>query len=447
MSVSTPNGVHRHAATLDRPGERTLREEIRTEVARLLGERQLLEPGAEDEVRIRTLIHDRVAGYQRRAAATNAPLLLEPDAVEQRLFDGLLRLGILQPLMDDPAIEEVICNGPHRIFAIQDGRKRLVSDLYFEDDDELRQLIKRLLGPAGRRLDESSPMVDARLPDGSRLNAAIPPATTRWCCVTIRKFLLRAHALEELVQLGTLTDSAAQFLEAGVQAGVNILVSGPTGAGKTTLLNALGASIASVDERIVTVEEVAELQLERQLPDCVALQARAGNVEGAGEVRIRDLVRNALRMRPTRIVVGEVRGAEALDMLLAMNTGHEGSLTTIHGNSPRDALDRLGTLAMMAEERLSGEALSRMVARTIEIVLQLRFEPITGRRRVSSIFEVTGLEGDVISGQELWKLDTARDRLVWTGIQPRCLERIRAKAIPYALPASEPHTTFERSWV
>ncbi|MBV9546099.1 MAG: CpaF family protein, partial [Chloroflexi bacterium] len=383
MSVSTPNGVHRHAATLDRPGERTLREEIRTEVARLLGERQLLEPGAEDEVRIRTLIHDRVAGYQRRAAATNAPLLLEPDAVEQRLFDGLLRLGILQPLMDDPAIEEVICNGPHRIFAIQDGRKRLVSDLYFEDDDELRQLIKRLLGPAGRRLDESSPMVDARLPDGSRLNAAIPPATTRWCCVTIRKFLLRAHALEELVQLGTLTESAAQFLEAGVQAGVNILVSGPTGAGKTTLLNALGASIASVDERIVTVEEVAELQLERQLPDCVALQARAGNVEGAGEVRIRDLVRNALRMRPTRIVVGEVRGAEALDMLLAMNTGHEGSLTTIHGNSPRDALDRLATLAMMAEERLSGEALTRMVARTIELVLQLRFEPITGRRRVS----------------------------------------------------------------
>jgi pilus assembly protein CpaF len=442
------NGVQRHAATLDRAGERALREEIRTEVARLLGERQLLEPGAEDEVRIRSLIHDRVAAYQRRAAATNAPLLLDPEAVAQRLFDGLLRLGILQPLMEDPNVEEVICNGPHRIFAIQDGRKRLVSDLYFEDDDELRQLVKRLLGPVGRRLDESSPMVDARLPDGSRLNAAIPPATTRWCCVTIRKFLLRAHALEELVRLGTLPDSAAQFMEAAVQAGVNILVSGPTGAGKTTLLNALGASIASVDERIVTVEEVAELQLERQLPDCVALQARAGNVEGAGEVRIRDLVRNALRMRPTRIVVGEVRGAEALDMLLAMNTGHEGSLTTIHGNSPRDALDRLATLAMMAEERLSGEALTRMVARTIELVLQLRFEPLTGRRRVASIFEVTGLEGGVISGQELWTLDTARDRLTWTGIQPRCLERIRAKGIPYALPPTRPEeaqTMFERN--
>ncbi len=427
-----------NAATIDRVGERTLREEIRAEVARLLGERQLLEPRAEDEVRIRTLIRDRVAAYQRRAAATNAPLLLDPEGVEQRLFDGLLRLGILQPLMDAPDVEEVICNGPHRIFVIEDGRKRLIPDLYFEDDGELRQLVKRLIGPVGRRLDEASPMVDARLPDGSRLNAAIPPATTRWCCVTIRKFLLRAHALEELVRLGTLSESAAQFLDAAVQAGVNILVSGPTGAGKTTLLNALGASIASVDERIVTVEEVAELQLERQLPDCVALQARASNIEGAGEVSIRDLVRNALRMRPTRIVVGEVRGAAALDMLLAMNTGHEGSLTTIHGNTPRDALDRLGTLAMMAEERLSGEALTRMVARTIELVLQLRFEPLTGRRRVSSIFEVTGLEGDVIAGHELWTLDTARDRLSWTGIQPRSLEKMRAKAIAYALPPTSP---------
>ncbi|MDA8219442.1 MAG: CpaF/VirB11 family protein, partial [Dehalococcoidales bacterium] len=215
---------------------------------------------------------------------------------------------------------------------------------------------------------------------------------------------------------------------------VNILVSGPTGSGKTTMLNALGASIASLDERVITVEEVAELQLERQLPDCVGLQARAGNVEGAGQIRIRDLVRNALRMRPTRIVVGEVRGAEALDMLLAMNTGHEGSLTTIHGNSPRDALDRLATLAMMAEERLSGETMAKMVARTIELVLQLRFESRTGRRRLVSIFEVAGLEGNVITGHELWVLDPARDRLVWTGLQPRCLAKMASKGVSYALP-------------
>jgi pilus assembly protein CpaF len=405
-------------------------------VSRLLGERQLLTPGPEDEERIRALIREQVAAYQRRAAATNAPLLADPEAVERRLFDGLLRLGILQPFMDSPVVEEIIVNGPNRIFVIEEGRKRLVPDLMFDDDEELRALVKRLIGPLGRRLDESSPMVDARLPDGSRLNAAIPPATTRWCSVTIRKFILRAHSLEQLVALGTLTDSAARFLDAAVAAGVNILVSGPTGSGKTTLLNALGASIASVDERIVTVEEVAELQLERQLPDCVGLQGRAGNVEGVGEIRIRDLVRNALRMRPTRIVVGEARGPEALDLLMALNTGHEGSLTTIHGNSPRDALDRLVTLAMMAEERLSNEALTKMVARTIELVLQLRFEPRTGRRRLVSIFEVAGLEGNVITGQELWALDPERDRLLWTGIQPRCLAKIAAKGVPYALPAA-----------
>jgi pilus assembly protein CpaF len=426
-------------ASSDRALERALREEIRVALDRLLGERHLLMPGPDDEERIRVLIRDHVAGYQRRAVTTNAPLLADPEAVEQRLFDGLLRLGILQPLVDDPTIEEIIVNGPGRVFVIRDGRTHLVPDLYFEDDEELHQLVKRLIGPLGRRLDESSPMVDARLPDGSRLNAAIPPATTRWCCVTIRKFILRAHSLEQLARLRTLTETAAQFLDAAVQAGVNILVSGPTGSGKTTLLNALGTSIASLEERVISVEEVAELQLERQLPNCVALQARAGNVEGAGEIRIRDLVRNALRMRPTRIIVGEVRGAEALDMLLAMNTGHDGSLTTIHGNSPRDALDRLATLAMMAEERLTGEALAKMVARTIELVVQLRFEPLTGRRRLVSIFEVTGLEAPVggypvITGQDLWLYDPSHDQLAWTGLQPRCLAKIAAKGIPYALP-------------
>jgi pilus assembly protein CpaF len=435
MAAASPSSTNgRVPRAIDRTVERSLREEIRTAISRLLGERELLTPGSEDEERIRALIHDHVSGYQRRAATTNSPLLVDPDGVERRLFDSLLGLGILQPLMDAPAIEEIICNGPGRIFVIENGQKRLVPDLYFDDDGELLQLVKRLVGPLGRRLDESSPMVDARLSDGSRLNAAIPPATTRWTSLTIRKFILRASSLEQLVELGTLPETAAQFLDAAVQTGVNILVSGATGSGKTTMLNCLGASIASLEERVVTVEEVAELQLERQLPDCVALQARAGNVEGIGEIRIRDLVRNALRMRPTRIVVGEVRGAEALDMLLAMNTGHEGSLTTIHGNSPRDALDRLATLAMMAEERLSGEALSKMVAHTIELVLQLRFDPRTGQRRLVSIFEVAGLEGNVITGQDLWTFDRAGGRLMWTGIQPRCLEKIASKAVPYRLP-------------
>ncbi len=437
MTAQPLLGQSRGIPAGDRTAERVLRAEIQEAVSRLLGEAELLSPGPEDEARIRALIRERVRAYQRRAAATNEPLLTDPEGVERRLFDRLLRLGVLQPLIEAAGIEEIICNGPNRIFVIEDGRKRLVPDLYFEDDAELRQLVKRLVGPLGRRLDASSPMVDARLPDGSRLNAVIPPATTRWSSVTIRKFILRAQSLEQLVELETLTESAARFLDAAVQGGANILVSGPTGSGKTTLLNALGSAIASAAERVITIEEVAELQLERQLPDCVALQARAGNIEGAGEIRIRELVRNALRMRPTRIVVGEVRGAEALDMLLAVNSGHEGSLTTIHGNTPRDALDRLVTLAMMAEERLSGEVLAKMVARAIELVIQVRFEPRTGRRRVETIFEVTGLEGSVIAGNALWSVDRAADQLSWTGIQPRCLGKIAARGVTYRLPASD----------
>jgi pilus assembly protein CpaF len=348
------------------------------------------------------------------------------------LFDSVFGLGILQPLIDDPRVEEIIVNGPLRIFVIRDGRKQQAVGLYFETDDELRQLVKRVVGAAGRRLDEASPMVDVRLRDGSRLNVIIPPASCRWTSLSIRKFILRAQSLDELVELGTLPAAAAEFLDAAVQAGVNILVSGQTGSGKTTLLNALGASIASLDERVVTVEEVPELQLDRQLPDCVALQARARNIEGVGEITIRDLVRNALRMRPTRIIVGEVRGAEALDMLLAMSTGHDGSLTTIHGNSPRDALDRLATLAMMAGERLGSESLVRTVSRTIELVVQLQVSMSTGQRRLASVFEVTGAENGLISGHELWGLE--QGRLVWRGRPPRCLEKMVARGIEYAPP-------------
>src|SRR5438105_7201295 len=340
--------------------------------------------------------------------------------------------------MDDPRVEEIIVNGPLRVFTIRDGRKEQTAGVYFDNDDELRQLVRRVVSSAGRRLDEAAPMVDVRLRDGSRLNAVIPPASTRWTSVTVRKFVLRAQSLQDMVKLGALSAAAAEFLDASVQAGVNILVSGQTGSGKTTLLNALGASIAGLDERVVTVEEVPELQLDRRLPDCVALQARGKNVEGVGEISIRDLVRNALRMRPTRIIVGEVRGAEALDMLMAMNTGHDGSLTTIHGNSPRDALDRLATLAMMAGERLAGEELVRMVSRTIELVIQLRVTMRTGQRRVASIFEVTGVEAGVISGHEIWGLD--RGRLVWKGRPPRCLETVSARGIEYALPVGVPVT-------
>lgn len=223
-------------STNDRAAERALRTDVRQEVSRLLDEQHLFRPRPEDEARIRTLIRERVSYYQRNAAVTNTPLIHDQQGMERRLFDGLLRLGPLQPLMDDAGVEEIIVNHPRRVFCIAGGRKRLVDDVVFDDDDEVRQLVKRLIGPLGRRLDDSSPMADARLPDGSRLNAAIPPATTRWCAVTIRKFILRAHSLEQLVALGTLPEEAARFLEAAVQAGTNIIVSGPTGSGKTTFV-------------------------------------------------------------------------------------------------------------------------------------------------------------------------------------------------------------------
>jgi pilus assembly protein CpaF len=405
-------------AATDRLAERVIRERVVEAVSRAMGEGHVLASTEQDRERVGAIVDGEVASYERRAVTTNSPLLIDPDGMKRRLLDAVFGLGILQPLMDDPRVEEIIVNGPQRIFAIRDGLKEPVSDVYFESDDELRQLIKRVVSSAGRRLDEASPMVDVRLPDGSRLNAVVPPAATRWTSLTIRKFAMRVHSLRQLVELGALPDAAAEFLDAAVQAGVNILVSGQTGSGKTTLLNALGASIAALDERVVTVEEVPELQLDRQLPDCVALQVRGKNVEGVGEISIRDLVRNALRMRPTRIIVGEVRGAEALDMLLAMNTGHEGSLTTIHGNSPRDALDRLATLAMMAGERLAS--------------VQLRVTMRTGQRRVASIFEVTGVESGVISGHEIWGLD--QGRLVWKGRPPRCMEKMAARGVPYAPP-------------
>jgi pilus assembly protein CpaF len=416
----------------DRAAERLIRGRIADAVSRSLGDGRLLTPGSQEEERVRAIIDEEVAAHERRAVTTNGALLQDADGVRRRLFDSVFGLGILQPLMADPRVEEIIVNGPLRVFTIRDGRKEQVHGVYFENDDELRQLVKRVVSGAGRRLDEASPMVDVRLQDGSRLNAVIAPASTRWTSVTIRKFVLRAHSLDQLVDLGALSSAAAEFLDAAVQAGVNIVVSGPTGSGKTTLLNALGASIVELDERVVTVEEVPELMLDRRLPDCVALQVRNKNVEGIGEITIRDLVRNALRMRPTRIIVGEVRGAEALDMLLAMNTGHEGSLTTIHGNSPRDALDRLATLAMMAGERLAGEELVRMVSRTIELVVQLRVTARTGQRRVASIFEVTGVDSGVIGGHELFGLD--QGRLTWRGRPPRCLEKMQAHGIDYALP-------------
>jgi pilus assembly protein CpaF len=429
MSTSTPV-----LSGIDGQRERAIREEVREELRRVMDVDALTEPGPADIERVRRVVADRLDAANRRAVASGEPPLADAPLLARRILDDLLGLGPLQPLLDDPSVEEIIVNGPHRVFAIEASGKRL-ADVLFEDDDELLRLVRRAIGPLGRRLDETSPMVDARLPDGSRLNAVVPPLASRWTHVTIRKFLLRARTLEDLVGLGTLTGEAAAFLESGVQAGLNMLISGGTGSGKTTCLNALGSCIAGAHERVVTIEETAELQLESMLPDCVGLQSRMPNVEGAGAISIRSLVKNALRMRPTRIIVGEVRGAEALDMLSAMNSGHEGSMCTIHANGPRQALSKLRTYAMMAEESLPARSVTEMIAEAIDLVVHLRLDGRTGRRLVASIYEVTGLEEDAVSGSELFGLTDGS--LCWTGIRPRCAARLEGAGLPWDRPAAE----------
>jgi len=410
-------------AFVDDEREALIRAEVQDELRRTLDVDALLSPGPSELARARSLIAQHIAAANRRAASLGEPPLPDAEALTRRILDRLLGLGPLQPLLDDPEVEEIIVNGPQRVFVIAGGRKHL-ADVVFEDEEQLLALVRRALGTLGRRLDETSPIVDARLTDGSRLNAVIPPLTSHSTHVTIRKFVLRARTVADLVTLDTLTPESAAFLEAAVRGGLNMLISGGTGSGKTTCLNALGAAISGLDERVVTIEETAELQLERTLPDCVGLQARLPNVEGAGAVSIRALVKNALRMRPTRIVVGEVRGPEALDMLTAMNSGHEGSMCTIHANGPREALSKLRTYALMAEEALPAQAVTEMIAEAIHLVVHLRLDATTARRAVSSIYEVSGLEGDSVTGSELFRI--VDGRLQWTGIRPRREDRIEA---------------------
>lgn len=423
----TPGAYGARLSPAQRAAERELRERVREEIRRL-------GLGPDDAEPIFALIYDEVDAYQRRAATTNLTPLEDQEATARRLYDALLGMGPLQPLMDDPEVEEIEVNAPNRIFVrLSDQTQLRVSELSFDSDEEVTGLVKRLVGPVGGRFDESAAILDAVLRDGSRLNAVMPPVAIDYTLVTIRKFLLKTYSLEQLVNNSTLPGSAAHFLEAAVQAGVNILISGQTGSGKTTVLNALASAIDPMSERVVTVEDIPELAL--TLPNCARMQVRTRNLEGTGQVTIRELVRNALRMRPTRIVVGEVRGGEALDMLQAMSTGHDGSLTTVHASSPREALDRLVTMAMMAEERPPREALVEMVASTIELVLQLGIEPRTGRRRLTHIFELASLADGRLAGNDLWKL-TSDGEVAWSGIPPRCLEKMALRGIAYNLPSS-----------
>jgi pilus assembly protein CpaF len=326
-----------------------------------------------------------LAGEVAELVAEEAALLGEADRAElaARIVRDTVGLGPLEDLLADPRVEEVMVNGPESVYVERGGRIE-ASTASFESEEELRNAIERILSPLGRRIDELSPMVDARLDDGSRVNVVIPPLSIDGPVVSIRRFGMQRPGPQELVELGTLSASQRDQLQAAVAGRRSVLISGGTGSGKTTLLNALSGFIAA-DERVVTIEDAAELRLRQ--PHVVRLESRPASVEGRGEVTIRDLLRNALRMRPDRIVIGEVRGAEALDLLTALNTGHDGALSTVHANSPADAISRLETLALMAGVGLPHEAIAEQVRRGIDLVVQIE-RRADGSRRVVDIAEV-----------------------------------------------------------
>ena len=376
-------------------------------------------------------VHAEVSRLAESVLAQEAMPLstAERDRLVNEVQHELFGLGPLEPLLADSTISDILVNSHGTIYVERRGKLE-VTNIAFKDDEHLMRVIERIVSSVGRRIDESSPMVDARLRDGSRVNAIIPPLSIDGPVLSIRRFGAEPLRMDSLIENKALTRDIADMLQMCVSARLNVLISGGTGAGKTTLLNALSAYIPE-DERIVTIEDSAELQL--QQPHVVRLETRPPNIEGKGEVTQRDLVRNSLRMRPDRIVIGEVRGGEAIDMLQAMNTGHDGSLTTIHANTPRDALARLETMIQMTGMRLSDRAMRQQIAAALDLVLQVA-RLSDGTRRVTSISEITGMEGDTITMQEIFQYErTGVDsqgqvigRFRPTGIRPRFAERLKA---------------------
>ncbi|HKZ43758.1 MAG TPA: CpaF family protein [Anaerolineales bacterium] len=361
------------------------------------------------------------------------------DETRERIFkdiqDEILGFGPIQPLLDDPEITEVMVNGPRSVYIEKKGNLSL-TDVTFDDDAHIMRMIEKIISPLGRHVEEDSPMVDARLPDGSRVNAIIPPVAIDGPSITIRKFSKDKLPMKQLIEYGSITEDMAEFLRACVISRLNILISGGTGSGKTTLLNVLSSYIPE-KERIVTIEDAAELRLQQD--HIVRLETKAANVEARGQVTIRDLVRNSLRMRPDRIVVGEVRGGEALDMLQAMNTGHDGSLTTIHANSPRDAMSRLETLVLMAGMDLPIKIVRQQISSAIDVIIQ-QSRMRDGSRKVIAISEVAGMEGDVVVLTDIFKYEqTGQDvdgkvmgEMKPTGLRPFFTQRLEESGFKLA---------------
>jgi len=397
-----------------------------------------------------SLTEDMLHAYARAelveiVAREQVPLTRQERARLIREIDAdVLGLGPLESLLEDPDITEIMVNGPDQVYVERAGRLQ-PSGTSFTSEAQLRRVIERIVSKVGRRIDESSPMVDARLADGSRVNAIIPPLAVNGSALTIRKFSRDPFMISDLIGFGTVTADMATLLEACVKARLNIIVSGGTGTGKTTLLNVLSSFIPS-DERIVTIEDAVELQL--QQAHVVRLEARPANIEGTGEITIRDLVRNSLRMRPDRIVIGECRGGESLDMLQAMNTGHDGSLSTVHANTPRDAIARLETLVLMAGMDLPLRAVREQITSAVDVIVQIsRLKD--GTRRVTHVTEVQGMEGDTVTLQDAFTFDYAAGvdpggrflgHAVATGIRPRFTDRFQDLGIHVA-PAVFGHVT------
>ncbi len=396
-----------------------LRDRVHYQVVETLNKRDEKHSGVASEAETRAIIE---AALEQHAPSMARP---ERNRIALEIYDSIRGLGPLEKLLSDDSVTEIMVNGAKQVFIERKG-KLVQTDVVFYDNDQLLNVIDRIVSPLGRHIDEANPMVDARLPDGSRVNAVIPPLSLKGPLLTIRKFSRNPLTVENLVSYGSLTFKMAAFLEACVKGRLNVLVSGGTGSGKTTLLNVLSAFIP-YDERIVTIEDAAEIQLQQR--HVLTLEARPANLEGTGQVAIRDLVRNALRMRPDRIIVGEVRGGEALDMLQAMNTGHDGSLTTGHANSPRDMLARLETMVLMAGMNLPVSAIRQQIASAIDIIIQ-QSRMRDGSRKVIGISEVIGMEGDVIVTQEIFTYDygdgRSPGRFRPTGIKPRCSDKLAA---------------------
>jgi len=428
---ATPEPAPRPAATAKGAPPSQLDIRLRLH-SRLIEELDLAKLDKLDEADLRREVMRLVADFARdeRMALNTADM----QELGSSIYDEMVGLGPLEPLLKDDSINDILINGPFQVYVERRGELEL-TPIHFRDNDHLLRIVNRIVAAVGRRIDESQPMVDARLADGSRVNAAIAPIAIDGAAVSIRKFSKKPLTLERLVELNAMPIELADFVHGAVRSRVSTVISGGTGSGKTTLLNALSAAI-SHGERLITIEDAAELQL--QQPHVVRLETRPPNIEGKGEIRQRELVKNALRMRPDRVILGEVRADEAFDMLQAMNTGHEGSMATIHANNPREAIGRLEQMIAMGGLAISPDAMRQQIASAIGLIIQV-MRLADGKRKVTHVTEITGMEGQVVQMQDIFTFNrthtdpdgTVHGEFRATGLRPRCIDEMQRRGIAY----------------